>query len=275
MSVIIVTKKPQDGATETKMGSWLKRGADSTKMAQQEQQEFEQRQSGNRVFRFSLEPKEEAPITFVDGDLNPSGFLEPVRFYEHNLQLNGKWFNFFICPEKTAPEGGQDNKCPICEGGDRPYLASAFTVIDHRVVHSKKDATKTYVNQRRLLIAKPQSFELLNKLAMKRGGLATARFDVSRMTKEDFSIGNVFDFIEKTDVKLLKDKYFQETVDPKTNVKTKTTIFIPFDYESEFKFKTGVELRKLGWGKPNTVGMTGFENQPSSSGNAPDYSKQL
>ncbi len=142
------------------------------------------------MWRFWLKPGEEATITFVDGDLSPEGFLLPPRFYEHNLYLNGKHNNMFVCPEKTSPESGE--KCPICEDPqERPSLVALFTVIDHRVFLSKEN--KQITNRPKLFVAKTQTVEMLNKLAAKLGGLSGQTFDVSRSTSEKSpSVGDLF-----------------------------------------------------------------------------------
>ncbi len=141
--------------------SFLKTGAASQALAKKQAQEAEQRKlEQGKLFRFWLKEGEEARITFVDGDLAPEGYLTPPRYYEHNLFLQGQWNNFFVCPEKTNPEA--KDSCPICEGDEKPYMVALFTVIDHRTIHGTKDKTKIYKDTKKILAAKPQSFELLN-----------------------------------------------------------------------------------------------------------------
>lgn len=247
------------------VAGWLKQGDASQELAKKQQLEADAKKAEQgHMWRFWLKQDEECQITFVDGELSSEGFLIPPRFYEHNLLLNGTWNHFFICPEKTAPDGGEDHKCPICEGGDKPYLAAAFTIIDHRTYKSKQ-GDKTYKDSPRLLIAKPQSFELLNKIALKRGGLAGAKFDVSRLGEKSASIGTVFDFTEKKPISELQAMFQQELLDPKTNVKVKSTVFKPADYEKEFIFRTGVELRKMGHGKGSTPHMQPSDGAPKAA----------
>lgn len=256
--------------------TFLKMGTDSAVMAQQaEIDRQQQREQQGKMWRFYLKEGDEAQITFVDGDLSNEGFLIPPRFYEHDLYLNGSYHNFFVCPEKTSPDA--EDKCPLCEKGEsRPYLAALFTVIDHREVKSTKDPSKVYKDSPRLFVAKTSTFELLNKLAVKRGGLAGVTFDVSR-TKGDKipSVGNVFDFVEKREIKVLEKLYVRETVDPKTNVKSVNTIFVPANYEEEIVFRSGDELRKMGFGTPAVAAgtMTGFGGNSTPS--KEDFSKHL
>lgn len=242
-------------------------------MAQRAAAEAEQRKSEQgRMFRFWMKEKEEARITFVDGNLATegalAGYLDPPRYYEHNLFLNGVWNNFFVCPERTSPDSG--DKCPICESGDKPSLVALFTIIDHRVIQSTKDKTKTYKDTKKLLVAKQQTFELLTKHAIKRGGLAGCTFDASRVGDKSASVGSMFDFVEKKDVKELQKVYMVEKLDPKTNLKIKMTNFSPADYEKEIQYRTGEQLTK----EIHKNDDIPFKS-PGVDAGAPDYSDQL
>lgn len=256
--------------------TFLKRGAESAKMAQKAAQEQEQRrEQQGKTFRFWMKEKEEARITFIDGELATegplAGYLDPPRYYEHNLYLNGSWNNFFICPEKTNPDSGE--KCPICESGDRPALVALFSIIDHRQFQSK-DKTKTYVDTKKLLVAKPQTFELLTKHAVKRKGLAGVTFDASRVGDKAAAVGSMFDFVEKNDIKALQQKYMVERTDPKTNQKVKITNFTPVDYDKEIQYRTPEQLKEETSKKGNGGDDTPFE-KPGGAAGAPDYSDQL
>lgn len=254
---------------------FLKTGAESAKLAQKAAAEQEQRKSEQgKMFRFWLKEKEEARITFVDGDLATTGQMEgypdPPRYYEHNLYLNGSWNNFFFCPEKTNPNG--DDKCPICESGDRPALVSLFTIIDHRQIQSSKDKNKVYKDTKKLLVAKAQTHELLVKQAIKRKGLAGCTFEVTRVGDKAASVGSMFDFVEKKPVEELQKIYQIEKLDPKTNQKAKVTNFTPADYEKEITFRSGEELKK----QVEPSDDVPFEAPGSTGGEGTvDYSKEL
>jgi hypothetical protein len=250
---------------------FLKTGKASQELAKQEEiAALQRKESQGKMYRYMMKVGEDAKITFIDGDLDENGFLTPARFYEHTLLLAGKWENY-ICPEKTDPASGQ--KCPICESGDRPYLASIFTVIDHRTVKSK-DGTKTYVNQRKLFVAKPGTFEILAKIAAKRGGLAGATFDVSRTGDKSASVGTMFDFDKKTPIEELKKMYTREVVDEKTKAKTVVTNFEVANYEHELTYRTADELRKIGLGDPNSP-SAGVTNPAGSTMEPVDFSQEL
>lgn len=248
--------------------NWMKQGAASKALAEEEKKQAEIRAATKgKMFRYWMAVGTEGSITFIDGDLSPEGYLLPVRFYEHNLYLSGKWGNHFVCPQHTNPESGQ--KCPICESGDRPDLVALFTVIDHRLSKSK-DGTKTYQNQRRLFVVKQGTYELLNKIAIKRNGLAGATFDVARMTDKEPNVGSMFDFTVKTDIEELKKKY-TEVQKGKDGKDVVVTIFEPANYEEEIVYRTETELRAAGFG-PSVVGGTA-----SSAQQAPkkDYEEHL
>ena len=259
--------------------SFLKKGAESANLAKQEEAEKQkQKEEQGKMFRFLLKDKEEARVTFVDGELSSDGFLIPPRFYEHHLQLGGKWGNYFLCPEKTNPESGE--KCPICAGsatmqGDRPALVALFTVIDHRTWESK-DKTKSGKDSKRLYVAKAQTFEQLSKLAIKRGGLAGCTFDISRIGDKAAGVGSMFDFVEKNDIGTLQKKYTIEVVDPKTNVKTIVTNFTPANYEFEITNRTADDLRKLGFGSANITQISNIDmSGQESSASGTNYSDHL
>lgn len=253
--------------------SFIKKGADSAAAAKQEAVEQKiRKESQGKMFRFWIKTDEEAVITFVDGELSPEGFLLPPRFYEHNIKLNGQWGNTFVCPEKSAPHLGQ--KCPFCAMGDHPSLVSLFTIIDHREYKSQ-DGQKTYKDQRRLFVAKTGTMEILNKIAVKRGGLAGCRFDVSRTGDKTPSVGTMFDFVSKEeDLDVLRKLYMREHTDPKTNAKSVKTDFEPANYDEEIPFYDAEQLAEMGHGAPSVSGYT-MTVSKSSGTETVDYSTQL
>jgi hypothetical protein len=180
-----------------------------------------------------------------------------------------------VCPEKTSPEAGY--KCPICEAGDRPALVALFTIIDHREYKGKgKDGKegKVYKDQKRLLVAKPQSMEILQKVAVKRGGLAGCTFDVSRMGDNSAAIGSMFDFVEKNAIEDLQKVFIEEV--EKDGKKIVQTYFTPIDYGQEIVFRTPEELLKLGVGKSMHTGGQGMNPGGQAVGGAkPNYGNQL
>lgn len=248
---------PAQAAAQAPAGaSWLKTGSDSAQLAKQEAVNVEVRKSEQgKMFRFFMDKGEDARVTFVDGSLGADGTLMPPRFYEHTIQISGKWTNY-VCPEQTNP--ASKDKCPICESGDRPALVAVFTVIDHRTFKSTKTQGKEYSNTPKLFVAKSGTFELLNKLAMKRGGLVGTTWDVMRTGDKAPAVGSAFDYIGKEELDVLKQKYIHEVVDPKANTKTVKTYFEPANYESEIVFRDGNQLRQMGLCAPGAQVASGF-----------------
>lgn len=220
--------------------SFVKTGKDSQALAEKNKAEMERREAERgKMFRFFLKKGEECRITFVDGELSNEGLLLPPRFYEHTIQLAGKW-ETFVCPEQTDPSSGA--KCPICrEKSNLPYLASAFTVIDHRSFTTAQN--KTYSDTRKLFIAKPGTMELLAKIAVKRGGLAGATFDVMRIGDKDPGVGGQFDFVKKTPLSELSEQ-FVEQIEVK-GVKTTQSKFRATNYDEEIPYFSADQLSQM------------------------------
>ena len=260
--------------------SWMKKGADSVLVAKQEAVAQEiRKEEASGMYRFWLNIGEMCKITFVDGDLDEKGFLVPGRFYEHHLMLNGQWGNNFVCPEKTAPQLGEH--CPICATGDRPALLSVFTIIDHRQGVSKAKGTP-YKDTPKLFVAGTQTMEILNKIAVKRGGLAGATFEVSRTGEKSPRVGTMFDFEGKTPIEELVKQYTKEEVNPQTNKKELKSYFVVADYEKEIIFRTGEQLAALGFGAAPVSGYgaasaaaVSHQGQVAGPGETTDYASQL
>ncbi len=250
--------------------NWLKTGAASANLAKQDEAEKAlQAEQKGLLWRFSLKDKEEARITFIDGDLSAEGFLIPPRFYEHGM-WDGKNMSFHVCSEKTMPEAG--HKCPLCAQGDKAALVAVFTVIDHREFTTKTG--KKMANQKRLLVAKPTSMEMLTKIAVKRGGLAGATFDVTRMGDKSAAIGSMFDFVEKNKIADLQATFTEEV--EVNGVKKVQTTFVPADYTKEIVFKTPEDLLKSGIGVSHQGGSASSAMSPGGqSSKASDYSQNL
>lgn len=233
--------------------SFIQKGAAGANLAKQNEAKIAAaKESQGKMWPFWLAIGEEnVSITFVDGDLDPTtGTLMPPRYYEHNLFENGKWGNFYPCPEQTNPHLKQ--KCPICASGDRPSFISVFTVIDHRTYTSRKGVA--YKDVPKLFKAKDQTMELLEKIAKKRGGLAGVTFDVMRIGKQSAQVGTQFDFTAKTPIEELKKKYTKQITDPQSNKTSTVCLFEPADYDKEITFYSADELTAMGkWTNPGAT----------------------
>jgi len=217
--------KAKTTAKAGKSASYLKRGA--ARNAAMKKEETKARLNTGGLFRFRLQPDTETQITFIDGELDSDGILDCPVVYEHTVQRDGRWRNF-VCIDDDGTE-----PCPICETGDSPYLAGLFTIIDHGTYVSKDG--KEFTNQKRLLVAKRTSLNMLQKYATKREGLDGCTFDVSRTGPKEAAIGNMFDFTEKRSLPELKKMY------PKVE-------WTPANYEEECPLLTLEDLRALGFG---------------------------
>ena len=239
---------------------FLKKGAakqaaikkDDVQKAEYEQKKKHHEEHGYPLFRFWLNKQESCYITFLDGDLDQDGLIDNPVLYQHQLQLNGSWNNFYVCTADKEP-------CPICEDGKTPSLVQLFTVIDHRSYESK--GGKVYKNTRKLFVAKRGTMDLLQKIATKRGGLTGATFDASRLGEKAPAVGDSFDFERKTPLETIQAKLGEEMV--------------PADYEHEFEYKTADELRAEGFGgvvigKETSVPNTGTSSQSSNLPFEPD-----
>ncbi len=225
-----LTVKSKDG--NKKVPSWMKTGKNAQEAVKKEDAIQEQRAAeSNKLMRFWLSPGEDASVTFVDGELDEDGVLDAPAVYEHNLNLNGKWGNLFVCTQDEEP-------CPICEGGDNPMLLSFLTIIDHREYVGKK---ATYVDTKKVMAVTRATLKLLQKKAAKLGGLAGCTFDISRTAKDEPRVGNVFDYTEKRTIAELQKAY------PKAD-------WTPADYPAELNYVEADKLREMGFGSSKPIG---------------------
>lgn len=208
--------------------SFLKTGKQARKEASvvDAQRKAREDEASSKVFRFYVPRGQERRITFLDGNLDNDNELVMTAYYEHNLYINGRWNNFFVCT------GNEDEPCPICEEGKMPSMVAVFTIIDHSEYTDRNG--KTHKNQVKLLVAKRQTQKLLEYQAAKRGGLAGITFDVARIDEDQSAaVGTSFDFVEKNDVEKIAKKF-------KASV---------FNYEEVINYKSPSELRAMGFGK--------------------------
>jgi hypothetical protein len=238
MTIKYISKTPNTGHSKPKVKQekpkmavgFLKKGKEARKETAVVDAERKRRQDENAIRRFWVKRGGERRVTFLDGSLDDDGELELVTYYEHNLYMNGNWRNFYVCT------GNESEPCPICEEGKLPAMVAAFTVVDHTEYTDRNG--ETHKDQIMLLIAKRQTQQLLETIAVKRGGLAGVTFDILRVDEDQSpAVGTMFDFIEKNDVKAVRKKYGQ-----------------PLNYEEVLGYKSPDELRKMGFGKGDKLG---------------------
>jgi len=225
--------------------SFLKKGADAQKVLVAEQAAQDLRDKDKGAFRFWIPKGAETSVTFLDGDLDENGLLDIPVFYEHNLKLNGKWGNLFVCTRDSEP-------CPLCETGNTPSCCAALTVIDHSSYVSKKD-NKTYADNVKLMIIKSGTRKDLQRLAVKRQGLTGCTFDVSRKNEDKSpAVGDLFDFSQKLS---------PEDLEAKWGDKSK-----PLDYAKEIVYMEADEITKL-LGMDSSPAMASSANTPTFNDN--------
>lgn len=229
--------------------SFLKRGdAARTAVAQADAQTEARKSASSGTKRFWMKNDTETRITFLDGTLTPDNLLDTVIYNEHQVKKDGHWRNWFPCTEDVD----NSEPCPICEQGDgyRPSLVAVFTVIDHSTWKDNKGNIHQY--QKQLYVCKREAFKLLQKLAVKRGGLEGCTFDVMRSGERSLSAGNNFDFCEKETLVEIQAKYGLEDV-------------APIDYEEAIPYLSPSKLQDLGFGTAGTI-------NPGTGGNSKTHS---
>lgn len=207
--------------------SYLKKGAKAQKEIHKAEAQAELQKQDNQ-YRFWLKEDTEAQITFLDGALLEDGTIDSVVYHEHNMFMNGRWGNNFVCIKEFEP-------CPLCETAEetskgKASFVAAFTVIDHRKYED--NAGKKHKDQVRLFVCKLETYKMLQKIATKRKGLAGCTFDVSRTGDKSPNVGNMFDFVSKKSVSLVLKKYKVEAL----------------DYEEVIPYRDAEELINLNFG---------------------------
>jgi hypothetical protein len=169
------------------------------------QQEKERRERKNlpKVYRFWMPPsyvdedkefhESSALVTFVDAKEHPDGYEMPFAYMEHNIFLNGNWKNWFTCIK---------NNCPLCKNGNRPYLAAAFTVVDHRKWQDKKG--NVHQHEIKLYVAKSGALSDMLGEYDRRGGVRGWRVRITREGEKTPGVGSKRDFVKQVSI---ADKY--------------------------------------------------------------------
>lgn len=152
-----------------------------------------------RRFWVPVDAEKITRITFVDDDTRlwahmatkkfPEGQKPPYQLYEHQLYLNGNWFNWFTCL-------GAKGKCPICALGEsKAYFAAVYTVIDHSRWTDKRGGE--HQDELRLFVAKPDVARVIAGISKTNEGLRGLVLDVSRRGEKDPNVGGNFSTVVK------------------------------------------------------------------------------
>jgi len=209
---------PQNKCLEHKgekvMGLFNRGYDDVEKIAKQREEE-----QTNTVFRFWMPKDIETHIMFLDDN--------PPKYDEHQSYIDGNWKNWDTCLKQFS------KKCPLCEAGNKAYLAAAYTIIDLTEWTSKKG--EKHLNERKMYVVKFDSLKALKSLSAKVRGLRGSVWALSRSGDKSANTGNVFFPIGKLtedELKMaLEGKYTNE--DYKTLFKnTKINSIDPYDYDA-------------------------------------------
>ena len=243
------SKTPTPAPVASAPGGWMMSGAAAKAVADQNKEDMEKNSATSGApWRFWMAVGSKRDVTFLDGPLDAQEYLDAPRYWEHNPLMNGSYKNFFPCLADGSP---LQEPCPICEGGTcNPYLAGIFSIIDHTPYTSQKTG-KVYVDRKMLYIVKPRTYDLLNEIAIKRGGLGGCRFDLMRPNKDDANVGSHFDFTVKNTIEELAAKWGDVT---------------PFNYAEVMARVPGHELRKMGFGTQMVGTEAGVQEGQSLDG---------
>ncbi len=229
------TASEQTSSSSSNGASWMMKGAAAKAAIASEDAKAElAKAEKDKLWRFWMPAEEERKLTFLDGNVDADGMLDVFMFYEHSVVVAGDRKQFVCTAEK-------EGSCPLCDRGDsKPYLVGVLTVIDHTPHKIKKgdNAGKIIKDQKKLFVAKKQTIKQLSKIAVKRGGLAFATFDVQRDGEKGAAVGTQFDFVEKLKPAEFKAKY-----------ELKDEYVQPAQLEKEITYRSADELVEMGLGQ--------------------------
>lgn len=238
---IVIGQKKTKAAGETAVAGkpWLLTGQAAKSAADAHEAQVEAaKDSANRMKRFwlDLEDNSEATITFLSGELDQYGQFE-ARAWEHDGIQHANRYNQFLCTKDQEP-------CPLCAAGNKPYLATFLSCINHSPYTIKKGpkAGTVLKNRKMLYVAKPATVAILTKLAIKRGGLTGCTFEISRHGDKEPKVGSMFEFVQKSTLEQIEQQFGKDTA-------------TPADLSVELTYYSAAELTAMGLGKTvQTIG---------------------
>lgn len=207
---------------------WYQTGEEGEQRAKQIDKETKARRDQSRgPRRFWLDSDSAAKVTFLD---TPKFF-----FHEHNLKLEGKYFNFFTCIKDM-------DTCPICESGDRASYVVAGTILSHKEWEDN-DGNKHKI-QKQLFVAKGRARQkLLRQIEKREDDMAFCVYEHARgSSPTEANTGEDVEFIKR-----LKKKQVKGLV-PKSVLGDDETVdaFLkPYEYGEQFKPMTAKQLREI------------------------------
>lgn len=248
--------------------SWMMKGKElkDAHIAEQAKADL-QKETQGAMYRFRMPINQEREVIFLDGNLDGDGMIESMGFYEHNMQLAGK-YQQFTCLNGVPGMG----PCPICEAGNKPALVNLLTVLNltpYTIKHGPKAGT-VIPYSRQLFVMKKTTLGKLQFKASKIGGLLGKKFTITRLDTGDGkspAVGTEFEWnpIQLDDGSSINQLTKEQLVamfgdDGK-----------PADYEKEIPLLSADKLIALGAGKAPTG--PGYEPKVAGGGNGIDMSK--
>jgi hypothetical protein len=219
--------------------SWMSTGAAAANDFVQHSAKVEsEKEARQKAWRFTLKPGETGQVTFLDGDVLPSGIIVPgCRYNEHQIfKGKGQKTDRYVCiAEETA------GNCPLCLSGNQPRFMFAFTIIDHREITLEKgpNAGKVLKDQIRLFIAGKQTIDKLSIFVGKKGQLRGSTYEISRSHEDKApGCGDIYEFQARNEPAAIVEHYGETAV--------------PLDYAHHLPYHTAAELVALGYGAAPT-----------------------
>lgn len=209
-----------------KKTSFLLSGKKAQQAYKSEKTRQKERRGKGGLIRWWLPHDSEGKLTFLD--------TPKFYFYEHRLQLNGSWHNYFTCIKDIDP----DVTCPLCDQTFRRSLVLVATVISHREWTDRKG--KTHKNQKQVLVAPGTAMEKIQRQIQRKKDLQFCVYTVARGSGQtECGCGEDWEFEQRLDKKaLLKLK-------PKDFKGTAKEWLSPIDYAEYFAPKSYEQLAKL------------------------------
>lgn len=220
---------------KTNSKSYFHRGSEGRSKSVEVREEQKRRQDvnskkGRLPFRFWVPVGETREIIIVDE--RPDFFA-----YEHNIKLNGKWGNTFLCIDEW-------DSCPICSEVGPSYYGMFLTIIDLTPFKDRNGVEHEF--SRKLMVVKPSQHKKFLRDAERRGSLRGAIYECSRDGPKDPAVGNDIQFLEDIPEEELLENYISEWTDKEGKVHTENIGEAPINYEEMFgEPPTNEELRAI------------------------------
>jgi len=183
--------------------SWMKKGF--TK-----QTEAPEKKLVPQARRFWMKEGTSRTITFVDA--------EPTVIFEHNLNEDGHWRNWYTCAPRGR-DGAED--CPVCSATkDKPYEVAYFTIVDHNKWVDRNG--RSHENEKKLYGVKTSSstYRILSGFAEDPAddgdGLRGLTMTVTRSTRRAANVGDHFSVTARQDMDGAPEPFdYQEVLAPR------------------------------------------------------------